>query len=414
MFRPLHIFVIAASGRFIAESALKAGYAVSVIDLFRDADTDAVCRRSGKFLRQSDGGVQLSGQPRAFRCSSLSSVADFFNGESVSEFGSDIGLAGSVIVLGGGAENHPDLFRSIRFPEAKIAGPAAASIERLLDFDAIVACCDEQNISIPQVITSRESSAGDSKGWLKKQVRSGGGLQVERWDGSSPVDFQSGFYLQREVEGPTISGCYVAARSDGSINTRLIGVCGGHPRQSENDFRYTGSFGPVSVKSQQLQKLQSIGEAIAASFGLCGVFGIDFIDSPQGLMLIDINPRIPASAEIVERVYRTRMENFSIVRAHLDACLRQELPEILNVSSQQYFAKRVVYNSKDASPVEISFSLSKRLFDHPNFTDVPAAGTVVHPGQPFLTVHAEGCSEAELERALDEQNAAFDLIVAEH
>jgi len=411
-----HVLVVGASGRFIARSALRAGCAVSVVDLFGDADTAAICDQSIAFSSSRQ-------QPMAIRCRSLQEFAlelartkrkpDEALWSSLVEL-----LAGpSVVVLGGGGENCPALFESRFYPHAMVAGATPASIQNLLDLDAVIACCERHRIAMPPMITSSGQVAANDVVWLKKQIRSGGGLQIQRWDGESPVDFESGFYLQRELNGRIVSGCFVAAAEGESTKSCLLGVCAGHDRRSQTDFRYTGSYGPISIQSKQFREMERVGAAIADWFDLRGVFGIDFVDSLDGVMLIDINPRITASAELVERFYRESDSQFSIVGAHLRACLDSELPRMVRCSrcdaedddqnkGGSWFSKRIVYHDGN-DPIAISLEVSNRLSAADDITDIPSPGTIVQPHAPLITVHGQGSDAASVE---NKKMAAMKLL----
>jgi len=370
-----HLLVIGASGRFLARSASLAGYQVSVIDLFGDSDT-----------RQLSASSQGDGRPKRMH-PLVRRVAAL--GDLVVELPLDVAERSPyyTVLFSGGCENYPEFFDSDFWGSAIVAGPARSSIESLLCLRRVKNACQQLQIQTPNTIQDSDTKVAVSENWLVKRVRSGGGLQIRRWNDTEPVGFGAGYYLQEEISGTTISGCYVAAEINGRTTTALLGACQQLPNRTPDDFRYCGSLGPVLLDTHLHEEIERVGRRIAAEFFLSGVFGIDFISAANGLYLVDINPRITASAELIERFYRAIQPQFTIVGSHLDATLEGRLPIRLSEFEEHIFSKRIIYSTA-ARPLIIDESMAEFFNSVQWITDIPAVGTEIQPGHPLVTVHA--------------------------
>src|SRR5690606_32762933 len=59
---------------------------------------------------------------------------------------------------------------------------------------------------------------------------------------------------------------------------------------------------PWKLPALYAPQLAQAGEVLASQFGLRGLFGVDFIFDGQQIWIIEINPRVTAASEVVERV----------------------------------------------------------------------------------------------------------------
>lgn len=431
------IVVIGASGRFVARSALRASRPVSVIDLFGDHDTDEICKLSQQFLEPcSELGIDRAGDRKTslHRVSSLQHLAAKLSGSTSKPIvnqsdrvdcrtdtldcadlrnliGENKSSRPPVIIFTGGAENHPALFDDSNYTNATIAGPSMRSISRLLDPEELQSCCRRYSIPTPATVFSENALPRDkTPRWLRKNLRSGGGLRVTRWEGanrSEPICFQQGEYLQNEIDGPTVSGCFVAVRDGDITKSVLLGCCTQHNNLMQDSFRYPGSCGLTPLADDVRDRMNQFGANIARHFDLVGVFGIDFVLSREVIFLVDINPRIPASAEIIERSYAAVDANFTVVQTHLDACLESQLPQDSlrrNVFDlrQPVFSKRIVYWDRDPQ-LRIDARLMNQFLERGDLTDLPPVGSVVLPGHPLSTLHCAANDFKQL-RIVDHEN----------
>ena len=420
MRNPPHVLIIGASGRFLAQSAVLAGCQVSVLDLFADEDTRQLCAASSRF---SSRGNPVSWARRINALGDLSAIGEASDGEISKTIEPEMGSAEFAIVFSGGGENYPEFFGHGFWGSSKVAGPPKNSIAALLQWPVVSRICQTHQIPTPRSFQGKcaDQNLDASTTWLRKRERSGGGLQIQPWPLSTDAALDDryylddGYYLQEMLKGPTISGCFVSCHTDGRSITRLLGACQQLPNQTPDDFRYQGSLGPIVLGEADYQEMERVGRCLASELELNGVWGIDFISTEQGLSLIDINPRVTASAELIERFYRSRQSDFTILAVHLEAAINGRIPTLTSDFEGSVFSKRIVYLESER-PLIVDDSMAKIFQGHPWITDIPTAGTEIQPGHPIVTVHAEAQSplalEAETEKRMQEVRAIIAMKTA--
>ena len=189
--------------------------------------------------------------------------------------------------------------------------------------------------------------------WMRKPLASAGGLGVRRAtsvDLFSITDPDCGFALQQFIPGRAMSA-YFSPDFVG-VSEQLIG----EPWLHAKPFAYCGSI-RASVPTARIQLL---GRALTEWAGLSGSWGFDFILRGRTPVPVEINPRYTASAELYET---------------------------------DIGAKAVYY-----APQRIEFPDST----WPDCADIPAAGSVIEPGYPVLTLFAAD------RRGLQQRAAEFD------
>ncbi len=66
------------------------------------------------------------------------------------------------------------------------------------------------------------------------------------------------------------------------------------------EFQWCGNIGPLRCTARLAERLRCLGETLTSYFGLRGVFGADFVLQDETPWLVEINPRYPASLEVLE------------------------------------------------------------------------------------------------------------------
>ncbi len=428
------IIIAAASARFLAASSLRAGYPVSTIDLFADVDTVSIITKSNRYLLTNQS------QNFAWQCKSMDEILERL--ETVLSDSSFQDLAGQPIVLiGGGLER---CFGNENISQMLVGRNNHEGLFNVLSWRDVDASCSRNSIAFPTSAHTLNAQQGDSQ-WLLKTEYSSGGLGVQF--AQSNTVLESDQYFQRFIDGRVIGACYVAAPKvvgEKSSMVEMLGVCESvstlNPRTSspETDqllpFRFVGSIGPTNSSQMPdtvLAELKRVGSVLAEDFGLVGVFGIDFVLNQDALWLIEVNPRIPASAELIEYAARQVVGEFSIVELHLEALSGKvdrvsRLIDVCQMASAEnrVFAKKIIYRQHDVSQalhvaqscideLESRFGLLvgehrvPPLSGEPWVTDVPKPRTEIGAGQPLLTVHVSGNSKSEVSQRLGH---AFDVL----
>ena len=435
------ILVAAASGRALAASSLRARRPVSVIDLFADRDTVAICENSSRHLLPNQA-------PNfALQCSSMDEIFD--RGEQLlsdSDFQDKFGPV--TILIGGGLENY---FRNHQTSHKLMQQPGVLVFFETARWVHVNEFCRANSIRYPSITRQLNTNQATQRWLIKTDFSSGGfGVQFAQPNTSLKTDQ----YFQRYIEGQSISACYVAAPGSGGeekLIVEMLGICepvissvaNSHDRSSDQPFpfRYAGSIGPVypsCLAEPILAEFKRIGVLVANRFGSAGIFGIDFVLEQDKLWLLEINPRITASAELIEHAARQTMQDFSIVKLHLEARsgdIDQNSASLRGCQKaielrSSIFAKQIVYRHHQSSnSLRVTQSHLDALASHfgdcegvPEFgtvaeeasiTDVPSPGTDIVAGQPILTVHVCGGTKADAGQRLAQASDVLEKIFNE-
>jgi predicted ATP-grasp superfamily ATP-dependent carboligase len=361
------VLIAAASGRALAASARRAGYAPLVADFFGDLDTLAVARA---YVRLPDGLA------RGMDETLLDALETLAAGEQ------PCGL-----VWGTGFEDRPHLLAQLarRWP---LLGNTAESVAIVKDPIAFARLCEDCGISHPETSRSRPA---DVAGWLRKRIGGAGGSHIRSAAGHD--DLNRDVYFQRCVDGVPVSVSFLA---DG--HRALILGCSAQWSSPtlRQPFRYGGAARPADVSRDVERALARAVQDIAATVPLVGLNSADFLVHGNAFHLLEINPRPGATLDIFEPA------DGSLFALHVAACARQ-LPDRAPALDGAA-ASAIVYADRD---------IRAPALDWPAWTaDRPQAGISVKAGEPFCTVHARGETAAEARRFVERRQAAI-LTLAE-
>ena len=215
---------------------------------------------------------------------------------------------------------------------------------------------------------------------------------------------------------------FVGSHSPAGANAELLGVTWqlvGEPWAGAGQFNYCGSIGPAALTADQVKTVREIGQTLAASFQLVGLFGVDLTIDGNDIWTLEVNPRYTASVEIWEQV-----AGASAIELHVQACLHPQAQS--RTGSQGPLAmvrgKAIVYAHRTLA---IDDRRAARLLDEagdwtaPSLGDLPRSGTIIAAGQPVLTVFAAS-DDAEItyqklrQRALALRELLGDSPAANH
>jgi predicted ATP-grasp superfamily ATP-dependent carboligase len=363
------VLVAGVSTRAIAESAARAGFAVTALDAFGDLDQHPSVR-SLPALRDSGGLLKAGDAARAARhveCDAVAYVSNFEN------------YPKAVATLADGRTlwgNGPAVLRRVRDP---------ALVTRLLRRHG----CDAPEVR-PAAASDRILAAGDipmahesQRGrWLVKSRASGGGCGVRPWNRATLVP--RGCYLQELVEGTPGSIVFVAAGGRAvplGVSRQLVG----DPAFGAGGYRYCGNILEATGAASDtalVDRTCDLARAVAEEFGVVGVNGIDFIARQGRPYAIEVNPRWCASMELVERAYE-----FSVFGAHAAACADGVLPafDLRRPVPQRTLGKAVVFARR-----AVTVGDTRGWLADASVRDVPRSGERISAGKPVCTVFAAG------------------------
>ena len=375
--------VVGASARAAACSALRAGAAVAASDLFGDEDLRAIARfvePTGKYPHSLAGALR--------------------------------GMPAAPFIYTGGIENHPDLVDALARIRPLWGNPGHV-LCRAKDPFLVAGVLRAAGIIVPETRRS-DGPPPRISGWLEKPLGGSGGRGIARATRRGRPGRGRPFYYQRLVRGPSYSALFVAGPRGASFlgaTRQLVGA----PWLHAPPFAWCGSIGPAALARDATTALRAAGEALAAGLELRGLFGLDFILEDGKPRPVDLNPRYPASAEVLEHAL-----GFSAVAAHSEAFLHG-LPPGANGGAQpaaDILGKAVIFAPRR---LVLAVELARpRCFDpwrFPALADIPAPGRSIARGHPLLTVFArarteEGCARA-LEHAAGEALRHFQAPPAE-
>jgi uncharacterized protein len=369
------VIIAGVSTRAAAESAARAGYAVTSVDAYGDLDQHPAVR---VVSLPRDVGVPFT--PRAAARAARSESAD-----SVVYLSSFENHPRAVEILATGRAlwgNPPEVLRCVRdprlladaltrrgFPTARIWTPGPAP-------------------GLPQACPERDPDL------LLKPRRSGGGQGVRHWSGDARIP--RGHYVQEFIDGTPASIVFVAAGGRAiplGISTQLVGktAFGG------SGYRYCGNV-LHSCPDDLFTSAGALAQAVTEEFGLVGVNGVDFIARRGVPYAIEVNPRWSSSMELVERAY-----GISVFDLHAAACRNSELPAFDLACAWQTrpaFGKAIVFAREDSIAGD-----TRTWLTDPTVRDVPHPGERITRGQPVCTVFANADDVGRCETALESRAA---------
>ncbi|MDE2395853.1 MAG: ATP-grasp domain-containing protein [Burkholderiales bacterium] len=354
--------VAALSARTLVEAAALDGLRTLALDVFGDLDT---CRAAVRW-EPIGSGLRID---EAQLIGALDGLAA-------------AGEAGPGWIAGSGFEGRLDLLEraAARLP---LIGTAAVDLRRLHDPRRFFAFLDAHAIEHPPV---RFDGPGEADGWLFKGAEGFGGTQVWR---SRPAAMRDGDgYWQQERAGTAMSATFVANADEAVVlgfNLQFAHARGARP------FLFSGLAGPVAVADKVRRGVAAALARLVPEFRLLGLGSLDFVLVDGRPELLEVNARVPASVALYPRV-----GTGGPMRAHLRACLENELPPkprrgVLRGFQIVHARRRLMLDTAAAA----------RLASTPALHDIPRPGSSFDAGDPLCTLSARGSDPAALRAGLD-------------
>jgi uncharacterized protein len=287
--------------------------------------------------------------------------------------------APGAVVYGASFENHPGLVERLG-ERHSLLGNSSSTLRAVRDPAQVGAALGD--LPHPRTTVTTPSSGR----WLRKPLRSGGGIRVREWRGGA---LPAGTFLQERIDGVA---CSAAAVGDGKdavvlglseqlVGQRAFGVRG---------HRWCGNLVPPRVPTGELlDQARAICSCLAGAFALRGLFGVDFMWDGERAWTVEVNPRPPASLEA--------MHGVNAFGAHLQACAGK-LPRI--DAAHGGAAGKAVLFATDSVVVGDSDRWLER-----GVRDVPHPGERIGAGRPICTVVAQAATPQDALAQLEEQAA---------
>lgn len=376
------LILIGASVRAAAFSALRAGFVPWCVDLFADRDLRARCearRLRGEYPAGFDEAMEDAPDAPWMYTGGLENAPALVDR-----------LAGRRGLLGNGGS----VLRCVRRPELLV------EVAR--------------SVGLPAPRVGTETVMGR---WLVKPRGGAGGLGIRFAAGTTAANTER-FYLQEYVEGTAVSAVYVGH----ARGAELVGVTRqlvGESFLRAEGFLYCGSVGPLPVKAELRCRLTRLGEVLVEASGMRGVFGVDGILRAGEFWPVEVNPRYPASVEVLEHALGVR-----VIQRHWEAVTGGggSLAEGEGAGAprnggdevgQGVIGRAVLYARETLTISESDLwredARGERPVEElPQFADLPGVGERIEVGHPVLTYFVRGGDEAECQALLEERAARIE------
>jgi predicted ATP-grasp superfamily ATP-dependent carboligase len=358
----MKVLVMGASARAVAYSVAKAGHEPVGMDHFGDRDLRKIAK-----WRRLDKSIPLAVTAGA--------------------------LAVEGAVFASGVENHPEMITALESAGVKVFSSPRESIERCRSLDELGKFCEKNDFARPR---TRKDAPPDDDGalWLLKRVKSGAGAGVRNWEpGLRPAD---GEYLQELIDGVPLSAVFLADGEE-AVLCGASRQLAGDASLGADGYAWCGNVMPFEAPPEKrhvlLSELRRLAGAAASYFGLRGAAGADCILKGETLFVLEINPRMCASFELVELM--RGMNIFGLHMRALDGDLPEEPPGLLD---GPFRGKGIVYAPRNSTAPDTGawYSRSRR--------DIPRPGSPLPAGAPICTVLTGPCASGSevMERLADE------------
>ncbi len=378
------LLILGASVRAAAFSALRAGMVPHCTDLFADVD-----------LRRCADARTVDSYPEGLLAAARESRAESW-------------------MYTGGLENYPHLIDQIA-AECPLAGNRGDVLRAVRNPHRLGRALRARGLAVPPTSPTSEGIPGDGS-WLEKPLRGSGGAGISLWHGPgrrTTAPPPAGRYYQQRVAGVSCSAVYIAARREAVLlgaSRQLVGTKWAAARQ----FHYAGSIGPLALRPRLREQFEAIGRVLAREFGLVGLFGVDTVINGSKVYTIEVNPRYPASVEVLERAGA-----FSAVELHLAACLGNDLPAAESPGELRHghirWGKCILFARRDLTVNEAFAQLAAdamREGVNADLADIPPLGAAISAGRPITTVLAEAEDQASVLNALRQRVARIEQTMA--
>lgn len=313
----------------------------------------------------------------------------------------------------GALENRPDIVAKI---DRLLLGNPPDVLRRVRSPFLVADALRAKGLPCPDV-RAAPPPIDDKRRWLVKPRCGAGGANIRVWQNDANFDAKR-CYLQERIDGDSCSAVFVGGANR---QAQLLGVTRqliGEPWLHAAPFRWCGNIGPLTLPAATDATLQHIGQALVETFKLRGLFGVDFILRDGVPWPVEVNPRYPASVEVIERA--TGIQSMLLHQAaslRVDPGGADQIPchDIIagfgatprtsgvNPEARQSLAtvcgKAIVFAEQSIEfPKRGPWDAALRVpLADPTvpFADIPAAGASIEAGQPICTLFAAGVTIAQ-------------------
>jgi predicted ATP-grasp superfamily ATP-dependent carboligase len=386
-----HVLILGASTRAAAHSAIRAGFSPICADLFADADL-RICARV----------IEVADYPRGLIEAAAAAPTCPW-------------------LYTGGLENHPGVVARISASRS-LWGNGCEALRVVRDPWHVRQMLDHAGLPSLDVWPRHSGPPGSDGRWIAKPLHGAAGRGIRLWDRqhATGMALREAHYFQEYRPGSPVSAIYLATRQHTSmlgITRQVVGLQEVHAPP----FAWCGTITPIQLPAVIVETIRNVGQHLGRAAGLKGLFGCDFLIDDAGAWLTEVNPRYPASTELVERVlqaplldwHRRACENFDggpsfVVPPSGDCC---STPPEGGAMSAGVLGKIVLYADRDGLAPDLTRFITRQTTSGgwpgqsnekpvaratlPYIADIPFPRSKIARGQPFCTLFARAATEAE-------------------
>ncbi len=335
----------------IVKLVVDSGFSAVAIDCFADEDTEA---------------LHLS-QVASLELTDLEPAVD----DIIKNFGV------THVLYGSGFETKID---SLAYLQSRfvIMGNSVDLFRRFQDKPDFFQTLHQLSISYPETVFSSPSSYED---WLIKPMQGEGGLSITYYQPRSLVNSKR-FYWQRYLAGEVFSALFIA-------DTEQVKVLGFNrqwiDQSHEHEFAFVGICNQATISDEHRRLIIEWLTALIRVYPLRGLASLDFIVHQDTCYVLEINARIPASAQLYgKNLFALHLQACSDMRIEVDDGL---YPSPMPMGFQIIYAKR-------------SLKIPMGMI-WPNWVvDRPAGGVFIGKGQPVCSIIAQANNTVEVQNRL--------------
>jgi len=353
---PEYVLIVASSGRMLAQAAKKAGLKPLVVDLFADLDTQGYAEAFEKIPSLAEEHL-------------MPALDYFIEHHAVAQ-----------VIYGSGFEYYPESLRYLS-GRLQILGNSFDTFAKLHDKPAFFFSLDKLNIPYPEVCFTAPNSPGM---WLVKPMQGQGGLGIKRYN---PQDCtESAVYWQTYQAGTPHSVLFLANGQDVQVigfNTQwTISL------SESQEFIFSGIVNSCDLLSEQKALITLWLKKLVPEFALKGLNTLDFIQTGDKSLVLEINPRPSASMQLYDA---------DLLIRHIKAASQGELIDYH--PDMDYTGYQIVYAERDMVIPE--------AFAWPLWCmDKPGSGVTCLKGQPICSIiaHQNGAQSVMNELLIKQLN----------
>ena len=379
--QPGGLFIVGASARAAAFSALRAGFVPSCADLYADRDLRQKCLCSR---------IPAHSYPAA--------IENLLRNERMTPW-----------IYTGALENRPRLLERWA-AERPLWGNSAEMLAKARSPSLLHDMLASAGFHVP-VMWDEPPTGITGMRVLAKPRKGAAGIGIADWDRQKFGD-PRGHYFQEFIDGPSISLVFVADSNKAIMlggTQQLIGEtwlnCAG--------FQYCGSIGPVEFPSEMMHSLTRLGSVLAHGCGLLGLFGVDGVLRDGNFWPVEVNPRYTASVEVLEYATGTRAISLHSLAfdPEIDFPSSFRSTSVPNLIGKAILFARSPFVFPREGPWDNTLREDRPVNLLPEFADIPDVGEPITAGQPILTFFAAGESLADVHGKLQHRAGELDRIL---